>query len=325
MGNHKFFVLGMGEFCNFVVVMRKISDISATVRHFGVYLTVEKGLAHNTAMAYADDVAKLVAYLQTEGVAVEDVTRNVLDNFLCTLRDVGIGPRSQARIISGVKSFYKFLTMEGYIDDNPARMIESPKIGRRLPEVLTVEEIDAMIACIDTSKAEGQRNRAIVETLYGCGLRVSELVGLRISHLYFDEEYVVVEGKGDKQRLVPISQEALEQIRLYMEQTRANQVAKRGCDDILFLNRRGGALSRVMVFYIIKELCQLAGIRKTVSPHTLRHSFATHLLEGGANLRAIQQMLGHESITTTEIYVHIDRNRLRKEILMHHPRNNRKK
>ena len=320
-----FFVLGKGEFCNFVVVMRKISDISATVRHFGVYLTVEKGLAHNTAMAYADDVAKLVAYLQTEGVAVEDVTHSVLDNFLCTLRDVGIGPRSQARIISGVKSFYKFLKMEGYIDDNPARMIESPKIGRRLPEVLTVEEIDAMIACIDMSKAEGQRNRAIVETLYGCGLRVSELVGLRISHLYFDEEYVVVEGKGNKQRLVPISQEALEQIRLYMEQTRANQVAKRGCDDILFLNRRGGALSRVMVFYIIKELCQLAGIRKTVSPHTLRHSFATHLLEGGANLRAIQQMLGHESITTTEIYVHIDRTRLREEILMHHPRNNRKK
>ena len=320
-----FFVLGMGDFCNFVVVMRQISDISATVRHFGVYLTVEKGLAHNTAMAYADDVAKLVAYLQTEGVAVEDVTRSVLDNFLCTLRDVGIGPRSQARIISGVKSFYKFLKMEGYIDDNPARMIESPKIGRRLPEVLTVEEIDAMIACIDMSKAEGQRNRAIVETLYGCGLRVSELVGLRISHLYFDEEYLVVEGKGNKQRLVPISQEALEQIRLYMEQTRANQVAKRGCDDILFLNRRGGALSRVMVFYIIKELCQLAGIRKTVSPHTLRHSFATHLLEGGANLRAIQQMLGHESITTTEIYVHIDRTRLREEILMHHPRNNRQK
>ena len=320
-----FFVLGMGDFCNFVVVMRQISDISATVRHFGVYLTVEKGLAHNTAMAYADDVAKLVAYLQTEGVAVEDVTRSVLDNFLCTLRDVGIGPRSQARIISGVKSFYKFLKMEGYIDDNPARMIESPKIGRRLPEVLTVEEIDAMIACIDMSKAEGQRNRAIVETLYGCGLRVSELVNLRISHLYADEEYVVVEGKGNKQRLVPISQEALEQIRLYMEQTRANQVAKRGCDDILFLNRRGGALSRVMVFYIIKELCQLAGIRKTVSPHTLRHSFATHLLEGGANLRAIQQMLGHESITTTEIYVHIDRTRLREEILMHHPRNNRKK
>ena len=286
-----------------------------------MYLTVEKGLSANTAEAYGDDVAKLVAYLQSEGVAVESVTSDHLENFLCSLRDVGIGPRSQARIISGIKSFYKFLKMEGYIDKNPTCMLESPKIGRHLPEVLSIAEIDEMIACIDMGKAEGQRNRAIIETLYGCGLRVSELVGLRISQVYFDEEYVIVEGKGDKQRLVPISQEALEQISLYMEQTRSHQVAKRGCDDILFLNRRGGALSRVMVFYIIKELCELAGIRKTVSPHTLRHSFATHLLEGGANLRAIQQMLGHESITTTEIYVHIDRSRLREEILQFHPRN----
>ncbi|MCQ2291113.1 MAG: site-specific tyrosine recombinase XerD [Muribaculaceae bacterium] len=285
---------------------------------------MEKGLSVNTAEAYGDDVGKLVAYLQSEGVAVEQVTLENLNNFLCTLRDVGIGPRSQARIISGIKSFYKFLKMEGYVDKNPTRMLESPKIGRHLPEVLSLEEIDAMIACIDMGKAEGQRNRAIIETLYGCGLRVSELVGLRISQVYFDEEYVIVEGKGDKQRLVPISQEALEQISLYMEQTRSHQVAKRGCDDILFLNRRGGALSRVMVFYIIKELCELAGIRKTVSPHTLRHSFATHLLEGGANLRAIQQMLGHESITTTEIYVHIDRSRLREEILQHHPRNRKR-
>lgn len=304
--------------------MRAILDISDVRRHFGVYLTVEKGLSVNTAEAYGDDVGKLVAYLQSEGVAVEQVTLENLNNFLCTLRDVGIGPRSQARIISGIKSFYKFLKMEGYVDKNPTRMLESPKIGRHLPEVLSIAEIDEMIACIDMGKAEGQRNRAIIETLYGCGLRVSELVGLRISQVYFDEEYVIVEGKGDKQRLVPISQEALEQIRLYMEQTRSHQVAKRGCDDILFLNRRGGALSRVMVFYIIKELCELAGIRKTVSPHTLRHSFATHLLEGGANLRAIQQMLGHESITTTEIYVHIDRSRLREEILQHHPRNRKR-
>ncbi|MDO4971265.1 MAG: site-specific tyrosine recombinase XerD [Bacteroidales bacterium] len=304
--------------------MRSILDISEVRRHFSVYLTVEKGLSVNTAEAYGDDVGKLVAYLQSEGVAVEQVTLENLNNFLCTLRDVGIGPRSQARIISGIKSFYKFLKMEGYVDKNPTRMLESPKIGRHLPEVLSLEEIDAMIACIDMGKAEGQRNRAIIETLYGCGLRVSELVGLRISQVYFDEEYVIVEGKGDKQRLVPISQEALEQISLYMEQTRSHQVAKRGCDDILFLNRRGGALSRVMVFYIIKELCELAGIRKTVSPHTLRHSFATHLLEGGANLRAIQQMLGHESITTTEIYVHIDRSRLREEILQHHPRNRKR-
>ncbi|MDO4511102.1 MAG: site-specific tyrosine recombinase XerD [Bacteroidales bacterium] len=301
--------------------MRPIGDILQVKEHFGVYLTVEKGLAANTAEAYGADVDKLLGYLLAEGVAVEAVTLGVLDHFLATLRDVGIGPRSQARIISGVKSFYKFLKMEGYVDHNPARMLETPKLGRHLPAVLTVEEIDAMIDCIDMSKKEGQRNRAIVETLYGCGLRVSELVGLRLSQVFFDEEFVVVEGKGDKQRLVPISAEALEQIRLYLEQTRSHQVAARGSDDILFLNRRGGPLSRVMVFYIIKDLCALAGIRKVVSPHTLRHSFATHLLEGGANLRAIQQMLGHESITTTEIYVHIDRTRLREEILLHHPRN----
>lgn len=301
--------------------MRQITDISETIKHFGVYITVERGLSANTAKAYTDDVAKLVAWLQSEGVALERVEREHLNQFLCALHDVGIGARSQARIISGAKSFFKFLKMEGYITQNPALLLESPKIGRHLPEVLSVAEIDAMIACIDMGKSEGQRNRAIVETLYGCGLRVSELVGLRISQVFPDEQYVVVVGKADKQRLVPISEVALEQIRLYMEQTRAHQVAKRGCDDILFLNRRGGALSRVMVFYIIRDLCQLAGIRKPVSPHTLRHSFATHLLEGGASLRAIQQMLGHESITTTEIYVHIDRSRLREEILAHHPRN----
>ncbi len=300
--------------------MTPITDIRDVMKRFGVYLTMERGLARNTAEAYAADVWKLIRCLQADGVAVETVMLNQLDHFLCTLRDVGIGPRSQARIISGIKSFYKFLKLEGYVHSDPTLLLESPKIGRHLPEVLTVDEIDRMIACIDMGKAEGQRNRAIVETLYGCGLRVSELVALRISQVYFKEEYVIVEGKGHKQRLVPISEVALEQIRLYMEQTRSAQVAQRGCDDVLFLNRRGGALSRVMVFYIIKDLCALAGIRKTVSPHTLRHSFATHLLEGGAGLRAIQQMLGHESITTTEIYVHIDRRRLREEIMKHHPR-----
>lgn len=304
--------------------MTPILNINEVMKRFGVYLTMERGLARNTAEAYATDVWKLVRFLQADGVAVEAATRQCLVSFLCTLHDVGIGPRSQARIISGIKSFYKFLKLEGYVQSNPALLLESPKIGRHLPEVLTVDEIDRMIACIDLAKAEGQRNRAIVETLYGCGLRVSELVSLRISQVYASEQYVMVEGKGSKQRLVPISEVALEQIRLYMEQTRSAQVAQRGCDDVLFLNRRGGALSRVMVFYIIKDLCALAGIRKSVSPHTLRHSFATHLLEGGANLRAIQQMLGHESITTTEIYVHIDRSRLREEILMHHPRSRRR-
>ncbi|MGM9868250.1 MAG: site-specific tyrosine recombinase XerD [Sodaliphilus sp.] len=301
--------------------MRPITDISQTLKLFRVYLTVERGLSQNTALAYACDVQKLVDYVRDTGVAVEQVTTDHLHEFLCTLHDVGISPRSQARIISGMKSFFKFLKLEGYVDANPTLLLDAPRIGRQLPDVLSVDEIDKMIGCIDLSKPEGQRNRAMVETLYSCGLRVSELIALRISQVFFADEYIIVQGKGDKQRLVPISQEALAQINRYMEQSRSNVQAARGCDDVLFLNRRGGALSRVMVFYIIKQLAELAGIRKTVSPHTLRHSFATHLLEHGANLRAIQQMLGHESIVTTEIYVHIDRGRLREEILSHHPRN----
>ena len=243
---------------------------------------------------------------------------------MCTLQDVGIQPKSQARIISGIKSFFKFLKKEGYIDVNPSELLVSPKLGLHLPDVLTLGEIDDMIDAIDMSTPEGIRNRAIIETLYGCGLRVSELIALRMSQVFVDDEYVIVEGKGNKQRLVPISQQALECIAHYIKEVRCTLSVKPADADILFLNRRGGQLSRVMIFYIVKSLCELAGIHKTVSPHTLRHSFATHLLEGGANLRAIQQMLGHESITTTEIYVHIDRSTLRQEILLHHPRNARR-
>ena len=302
--------------------MRDITDIAEVKKRYVGYLTLEKGMSANTAVAYGDDVGKLTAYLADAGVGLERATTDDLERFVCTLQDVGIQPRSQARIISGVKSFYKFLRQEGYMDNDPTELLLTPKIGRHLPEVLTIDEIDAMIAAIDMSKAEGQRNRAIVETLYGCGLRVSELITLKLSQLYVEERYVVIQGKGNKQRLVPISPVAIEQINLYLEQTRSHQVAKKGSEDILFLNRRGAMLTRQMIFHIIKQLCELAGIRKVISPHTLRHSFATHLLEGGANLRAIQQMLGHESITTTEIYVHIDRTRLRDEILAHHPRNN---
>ncbi|MBR6283641.1 MAG: site-specific tyrosine recombinase XerD [Muribaculaceae bacterium] len=303
--------------------MPQLLDLAQVKRRYLAYLKVERVLSPNTATAYADDVDKLTRYLAAAGVGVEQATHNDLEQFVCTLHDVGIQPRSQARIISGVKSFYRFLKLEGYIEVNPSRLLQAPRLGRHLPEVLTVEEIDTMIACIDMSKPEGQRNRAIIETLYGCGLRVSKLVGLKMSQVFADDEFVIVEGKGSKQRAVPISPVALEQIALYVEQTRSHQVVKRGSEDILFLNRRGAMLTRVMVFYIIKELAALAGVRKTVSPHTLRHSFATHLLEGGANLRAIQQMLGHESIATTEIYVHIDRSHLRQEILDHHPRNRR--
>ena len=304
-----------------VLGMREITDIADVKRRFLGHLTLEKGMSANTAVAYSDDVDKLTRYLAEAGVGIERATTDDLERFVCTLQDVGIQPRSQARIISGVKSFYKFLRMEGFLDTDPTELLLTPKIGRHLPKVLTIAEIDAMIDCIDMSKAEGQRNRAIIETLYGCGLRVSELIGLQLSQLFMEERYVIIQGKGNKQRLVPISPVAIEQISLYLEQTRSRQVAQRGSEDILFLNRRGAMLTRQMIFHIVKQLCELAGVRKVISPHTLRHSFATHLLEGGANLRAIQQMLGHESITTTEIYVHIDRTRLRDEILTHHPRN----
>ncbi len=301
--------------------MREITDIANVKRRFLGHLTLEKGMSPNTAQAYSDDVDKLVRYFADAGVAIEHATTDDLEQFVCTLQDVGIQPRSQARIISGVKGFYKFLRLEGFMDNDPTELLPTPRIGRHLPEVLTVDEIDRMIDCIDMSKPEGQRNRAIIETLYGCGLRVTELVTLQLSQLFLEERYVIIQGKGNKQRLVPISPVAIEQIALYLEQTRSHQVAKRGSEDILFLNRRGAMLTRQMIFHIVKQLCELAGIRKVISPPTLRHSFATHLLEGGANLRAIQQMLGHESITTTEIYVHIDRTRLRDEILTHHPRN----
>ena len=302
--------------------MRDIIDITDVKRRFLAHLALEKGMSQNTAVAYNDDVDKLIRYLADAGVGIERATTDDLEGFVCTLQDVGIQPRSQARIISGVKSFYKFLRLEHYMDTDPTELLLTPKIGRHLPEVLTIAEIDAMIDAIDMSKAEGQRNRAIIETLYGCGLRVSELVTLKLSQLYLDERYVLIQGKGNKQRVVPISPVAIEQINLYLEQTRSRQVAQRGSEDILFLNRRGAMLTRQMIFHIVKQLCELAGVRTVISPHTLRHSFATHLLEGGANLRAIQQMLGHESITTTEIYVHIDRTRLRDEIMQHHPRNN---
>ena len=303
---------------------RSIENIENVKQRFEVYLKVEKGLSANTAAAYVHDVDLLLNYAIQDGKDVEALMPDDLETFVCTLKDLNIGARSQARIISGLKSFFKFLKLEGIIEHNPTQLLSMPKLGKHLPEVLTLEEIDTMIDCIDMSTPEGVRNRAILETLYGCGLRVSELVGLRISCIYFSDEYVIVEGKGSKQRLVPISPVALHYIELYLNEVRSNLTVKRGFNDILFLNRRGGQLSRQMVFIIIKQLCELAGIRKTVSPHTLRHSFATHLLEGGANLRAIQQMLGHESIGTTEIYMHIDRSRLREEILHFHPRNNKR-
>ncbi len=300
--------------------MRTISSIPDLLDAYQAYLMLERGLSDNTRAGYCTDTNKFLNYLSDNLITLHDVTLEHLQNFAAALYDLGVSPRSQARIISGVKSFFRFLSIEGYIDENPSLLLENPHLGKNLPEVLTVEEIDAMIAAIDLGSAEGQRNRAIMEMLYGCGLRVSELVNLNMSKVFFDEQYVVVVGKGNKERIVPMSPTAIAEIKDYLPQ-RALLDIKPGEDHILFLNRRGHRLTRVMIFYIIKRLAELAGIRKEISPHTLRHSFATHLLEGGANLRAIQQMLGHKSIVTTEIYIHIDRSRLRQEILRYHPRN----
>ncbi len=302
---------------------RKIYDVAGVLQSYDAYLQLEKGLSDNTRVSYREDVDKLLRYLADEARPLSAVTLDDLQNFFATLYDLGIAPTSQSRIVSGLKSFFRFLKIEDYIDENPSLLLEKPRTGRHLPEVLTVDEIDAMISCIDMSTLEGRRNRAIIETMYGCGLRVSELVNLDLGHLFLDDEYIIVRGKGSKERLVPIDRVAIDEIANWMED-RAQIDLKPGEENMLFVSKRGRRLTRVMVFYIVKGLCELAGIRKEISPHTLRHSFATHLLEGGANLRAIQQMLGHESITTTEIYLHIDRSKLRQEILSHHPRNRRR-
>ena len=290
------------------------------IRKYQQYLKLEKSLSKNTLDAYMTDLDKLLNFLQSENIEISDVCLDDLERFSAGLHAIGIHPRSQARIISGIKSFFHFLIMADYLEADPSELLEGPKIGLKLPEVLTVEEIDSIIAAIDLSKNEGQRNRAILETLYSCGLRVSELTNLKLSDLYFDEGFIKVEGKGSKQRLVPISPRAIKEIKLYFTDRNRGKI-KKEYEDYVFLARWGKNISRIMVFHLIKELAQTAGITKNISPHTFRHSFATHLLEGGANLRAIQCMLGHESIATTEIYTHIDRNMLRSEIIEHHPRN----
>lgn len=300
--------------------MRNIPDIPQLLRLFRGFLSLQKGFSPHTVAAYQEDIRKLTSYLVAEGVPLRDVTYDTLQNFAAALFDLSIADSSRKRIIAGVKTFFHFLHAENFIDSDPSLLLETPKLGQHLPEVLSVEEIDAMIAAIDMNKPEGERNRAIIETLYGCGLRVSELVGLEISRLALDEECLVVLGKGGKQRMVPVSPVAVECIRNYLTNSRSHLTIQPGAANTLFLNRRGAPLTRQMIFTIMRQLAEAAGIRKTISPHTLRHSFATHLLEGGANLRAIQQMLGHESIATTEIYLHIDRSRLRQEILLHHPR-----
>ena len=293
------------------------------VKNYVRYLKLQRNMSGNTLDAYQHDLQKLLDYLEREGKDVREVALEDLEHFSAGLHDIGINARSQCRILSGVRSFFRFLQLDGYREDDPTELLESPQIGEHLPEVLSPEEIDRLEASIDLSKWEGHRNRAIIEVLFSCGLRVSELVSLKLSNLYLDEEFVRVFGKGSKERLVPISQRAIQELAFWFDDRRQMKI-KPGEEDYVFLNRRGAHLTRTMILIMIKQQAVEAGITKTISPHTLRHSFATALLEGGADLRIIQALLGHESIGTTEIYTHIDTSTLRREILEHHPRNKKR-
>ena len=294
------------------------------VRAYSRYLKLQRGYSKNTLDAYERDLLKLLNYLEQEDKHVLDVELSDLQQFAASLHDIGIHPRSQCRILSGVRSFFRFLQLDGYREDDPTELLESPVLGEHLPEVLSAQEVDLLENSIDLSKWESQRNKAIIEVLFSCGLRVSELVQLKLSNLYLDEQYVRVFGKGSKERLIPISSKAIKELD-YWFMDRNLMTIKPGEEDYVFLNRRGSHLTRTMILIMIKQQAKEAGIQKTISPHTLRHSFATSLLEGGADLRAIQAMLGHESIGTTEIYTHIDMSTLRQQILEHHPRNMKKR
>jgi integrase/recombinase XerD len=292
-----------------------------SIKEFINFLKLERALSHNSIEAYRNDIKKFIQYLEAKRLSLlpDQIETDHLQNFIHWINELGISPRSQSRVISGIKAFFRYFLIENYIQKDPTELIEAPKIGRELPKVLSVEEINELIEAIDLSQAEGQRNKAIVETLYSCGLRVSELINLKLSNLYFNEGFIRIIGKGNKERLIPISNKAMKEINYYLEDRNKLNINP-DHEDILFLNRRGKQLTRVMVFTIIKRLAQKANLTKDISPHTLRHSFATHLIEGGADLRAIQEMLGHESIITTEIYTHLDRKYLRETIIEHHPR-----
>lgn len=293
---------------------------SNIVHSYQRYMKLEKGFSPNTIDAYMHDLQKLLVYLGHENISVVDVKLADLQHFAASLSDIGVGARSMSRILSGVRQFYNYLILDGFLEDDPTELLESPKLPQHLPGVLSTEEVDMLERAIDLSKWEGHRNKAIIEVLFSCGLRVSELVNLKLSNLYIEEQFVRVMGKGSKERLVPISPRAIEDVQ-YWFMDRNLMTIKRGEEDYVFLNRRGGHLTRTMILIMIKQYAREAGIKKNISPHTLRHSFATALLEGGADLRAIQAMLGHESVSTTEIYTHIDMSTLREEILNHHPRN----
>ena len=291
-----------------------------SIKEFKYYLKVERSLADNSVNAYIRDIRKLADFSSKIKVNELNISVNEIREFIADLNSKNISARSQARVISGVKAFFKYLIIEDYITNDPTMLIENPKIGLKLPEVLSVDEIELIISSIDLSNKQGERNRAILETLYSCGLRVTELINLKISNINFKEGYIKVIGKGDKERLTPIGSNALKYISIYVNEVRIHQKISKNHEDFVFLNNRGSKLSRVMIFTLIKRIVDKVGIKKKVSPHTFRHSFATHLIEGGADLRAVQEMLGHESITTTEIYTHLDRDYLRSNIMQFHPR-----
>ena len=291
-----------------------------SIKEFKSYLRIERSLSDNTIDSYLRDIQKLSNFSEEKDLNELQITKAEVKEFIAEINKEGISARSQSRIISGIKAFYKYLILEDYLKVNPTELIESPKIGVKLPDTLSIEEIDSLISAIDLSHPQGERNRAILEVLYSCGLRVSELTNLKLSNIRFKEGYVKVIGKGNKERFAPIGSSAIKFLNIYLNEIRNHQDIQKGSEDIVFLNRRGNKLTRVMIFTIIKQLAEKIGMKKKISPHTFRHSFATHLIEGGADLRAIQEMLGHESITTTEIYTHLDREYLREAIMQFHPR-----
>lgn len=298
-------------------------DWHSAIKGFKAYLKLEKSLSPNSIEAYCRDIDKLCQFseIQKGKLKPDKITLADLRLFINWINELGMIPSSQARILSGIKAFYKYMLMEDIISDNPSELLESPKIQRKLPDTLNYHDINKLIAAIDLSRTDGARNKAILEVLYGCGLRVSELTELKLSNLYLDIEFIKVTGKGNKERLVPIGGEAIKALKIWIEQVRVHTLIKKGEEDMVFLNQRGSRLSRIYVFTLIKQLAETIGLKKSVSPHTFRHSFATHLVEGGADLRAVQEMLGHESITTTEIYTHLDREFLKGTIIQYHPRN----
>lgn len=298
-------------------------ELDKSIKDFKSYLKIERSLSINSVDAYVRDIYKYAEYIKTNNISVLKTNLEDIRGFIKEINKIGISARSQARFISSIKSFYKFLLIEGFISNSPAELLASPKIGVKIPTVLSIDEVNKLIKSIDLSSKHGERNRAIIETIYACGLRVTELINLKISNIFFKDNFLKIIGKGNKERLCPIANKTLSYLKIYIDEIRNHSIIKEKDSDIVFLNNRGSKLSRVMIFLLLKKYAEIAGIKKNISPHTLRHSFATHLIDGGADLRAIQEMLGHQSITTTEIYTHLDKEYLRSNIISYHPRSNK--